>query len=73
MYFAAFAAALGINVLAVIEGSYRYRFNHSGNERRRIRMALYTAVPGVLAYAVRDGVPIVASLVGAEGPDYPAP
>jgi tRNA A-37 threonylcarbamoyl transferase component Bud32 len=70
VYFAAFAAALGINVLAVIEGSYRYRFNHSGSDRRRIRVALYTTVPGVLAYAVRDGVPIVASLVGAEGPDY---
>jgi eukaryotic-like serine/threonine-protein kinase len=52
-------------VLAVIEGTYRYRFNHNGNERRRIRVALYTAVPGVLAYAVRDGVPIVASLLGS--------
>ena len=72
VYHAAFASALGINLLAVAEGTYRYRFNHDANERRRIRMALYTAVPGVLAYAVRDGVPIVASLAGAEHPEYPA-
>jgi hypothetical protein len=72
VYFGAFACALGINVLAVIEGTYRYRFNHNASERRRIRMALYTAVPGVAAYAVRDGIPIVASLVGRDGPDYPA-
>jgi eukaryotic-like serine/threonine-protein kinase len=70
VYFAAFACALGINVLAVVEGTYRYRFNHNANERRRIRMALYTAVPGVLAYVVRDGVPIVASLAGRDGPEY---
>ena len=41
------------------------------NERRRIRMALYTAVPGVLAYAIRDGIPIVASLLGLRRPEYP--
>jgi eukaryotic-like serine/threonine-protein kinase len=35
-------------------------------------MALYTAVPGVLAYAVRDGVPIVATLLGGHRPEYPA-
>ncbi len=64
VYYAAFACALGINVLAVGEGAYRYRFNHDANERRRIRMALYTAVPGVLAYVVRDGLPIVATLRG---------
>jgi hypothetical protein len=72
VYYGAFAAALGINVLAVGEGAYRYRFNHNANERRRIRMALYTAVPGVLAYAVRDGFPIVAAFAGLAPPDYPA-
>jgi hypothetical protein len=73
VYLAAFACALSINVLAVGEGALRYRFNHNVNERRRIRMALYTAVPGVLAYAVRDGLPILAKLVGAEVPQYPTP
>lgn len=72
VYYAAFATALAINVLAVGEGAYRYRFNHNANERRRIRMALYTAVPGVLAYAVRDGIPIVAQLFGGDGPEYRA-
>ena len=72
VYYAAFATALGINVLAVAEGALRYRFNHNANERRRIRMALYTAVPGVLAYAIRDGIPIVATLLGTESPRYPA-
>ena len=71
VYYAAFATALGINVLAVAEGAYRYRFNHNANERRRIRMALYTAVPGVLAYAIRDGIPIVATLLETESPQYP--
>jgi tRNA A-37 threonylcarbamoyl transferase component Bud32 len=73
VYYAAFACALGINLLAVAEGAFRYRFNHNANERRRIRMALYTAVPGVLAYAIRDGIPIAASLVGLEGPRYATP
>jgi hypothetical protein len=73
VYLAAFAIALAINLLAVAEGAYRYRFNHNANERRRIRMALYTAVPGVLAYAVRDGIPIVAALAGVEAPRYAGP
>jgi GAF domain-containing protein len=72
VFYGSFAAALGLNVAAIIEGIYRYRFNHDANERRRIRMAVYTAVPGVLAYAVRDGVPIVASLTGTQPPVYPA-
>ena len=71
VYLAAFACALAVNVLAVGEGAYRYKFNHNANERRRIRMALYTAVPGVLAYVVRDGFPIVATLVGTSMPEYP--
>jgi serine/threonine-protein kinase len=71
LYYAAFAVALGINLLAIVEGLFRYRFNHDANERRRIRMAVYTAVPGVLAYVVRDGMPIVASLIGVDAPTYP--
>ena len=52
-------------------GCYRYRFNHDRNERRRIRMAVYTAVPGILAYALKEGLPIVASLAGFGPPVYP--
>jgi hypothetical protein len=70
-YYASFAAALALNVAAVVEGVYRYRFNHDANERRRIQMAVYTAVPGVFAYALKDGVPIVAMLTGSRMPVYP--
>ena len=71
VFYASFAAALGINVAAVVEGVYRYRYNHDANERRRIRMAVYTAVPGVFAYAIKDGVPIVAQLFERPVPVYP--
>jgi eukaryotic-like serine/threonine-protein kinase len=73
VYYGSFALALGINVLALVEGVYRYQVNHDANERRRIRMAVYTAVPGVFAYALKDGVPIVAMLMGATSPPYPWP
>ena len=73
VYFASFAAALAVNVAAVVEGTYRYRFNHNANERRRIRMALYTAVPGILAYAIKEGVPITAAAAGLAAPHYPLP
>jgi len=71
VFYGSFAAALALNVAAVVEGVHRYRVNHDANERRRIRMAVYTGVPGVLAYAVKDGVPIVAQLFGAHAPVYP--
>jgi hypothetical protein len=73
VYYASFAAALGINVAALAEGVLRYRFNHDRNERRRIRMAVYTAVPGILAYALKEGLPIVASLAGSGPVVYPTP
>jgi eukaryotic-like serine/threonine-protein kinase len=72
-YYGSFALALTINVAAVVEGVYRFKFNHDANERRRIRMAIYTAVPGVFAYALKDGVPIVAMLAGTAIPSYPLP
>jgi tRNA A-37 threonylcarbamoyl transferase component Bud32 len=71
--YGSFAVALGINVAAVGEGLYRFRFVHDMNERRRIRMAVYTGVPAVLAYAVKEGIPIVAGLLGASPPRYSWP
>lgn len=65
-YYGSFAVALTINLLAIAEGIYRYRFDHGANERRRIRMALYTAVPGVLAYAIRTGLPAIGGFTGEE-------
>ena len=73
VFYSSFIAALGINMAAVVEGVHRYRFNHDANERRRIRMALYTGAPGVLAYAVKDGVPIAAQLAGAAPVIWPGP
>ena len=71
VFYAAFAAGLALNVAAVAEGVHRYRFNHDANERRRIRVALYTGAPGVLAYAVKDGVPIVSRMAGMPAPAWP--
>ena len=64
VFYGSFSTALALNLAAIGEGVYRYRFNHDANERRRIRMAVYTAVPGIAAYALRDGLPVVASLLG---------
>jgi hypothetical protein len=72
-YYGSFALGLAINVAVIVEGVYRYQVNHDANERRRIRMAVYTAVPGVSAYALKDGFPIVAMLAGAAMPTYPWP
>lgn len=72
VFYTSFAAALGLNLLAIAEGVYRFRFNHNANERRRIRMAVYTAVPGVIAYAIKDGMPMVALLFGRAAPMFPA-
>ena len=73
VYFGSFAFALSINVFALVEGVHRYHVITDANERRRIRMAVYTAVPGVIGYAVKDGVPIVAALAGRPMPVYPWP
>jgi hypothetical protein len=72
-FYASAAAALAINVVAIGEGTFRYRLNQDANERRRVRMVLYTAVPGVLAYALKDGVAILAAAAGATPPLYPWP
>ncbi len=71
VFYGSFAWALAINVAALMEGVYRYRFNHKANERRRIRVAVYTAVPGVFAYALKDGVPLIAALGARTMAAYP--
>jgi hypothetical protein len=71
VFYGSAATALAINLMALVEGVFRYRLNHDANERRRVRMALYTAVPGVLAYAVKDGFSIAANIAGGAPPVYP--
>jgi tRNA A-37 threonylcarbamoyl transferase component Bud32/GAF domain-containing protein len=68
VYYGSFVAGVAINLAVVAEGLYRFRFNHDANERRRIRMACYTGVPSVVAFAIKDGVPIAAGLMGRQPP-----
>jgi tRNA A-37 threonylcarbamoyl transferase component Bud32/GAF domain-containing protein len=69
--YASFVASLAVNLAVIVEGLYRYRVVHDANERRRIRMAVYTGVPSVLAYSAKDGIPIVAGLMGLGSVRYP--
>jgi predicted Ser/Thr protein kinase len=64
LFDASFAIALGANVLIVIEGIHRYRTELDVSERRRIQLVVYTGVSAVFAYAIKAGVPLVASLAG---------
>jgi hypothetical protein len=63
VYYASFAAALAVNVAAIFEGFWRYQRIEDPNERRRISIAVWTTMPGVLAFAIKDGVPAVAALI----------
>lgn len=64
LFDASFAAALGANVLIVIEGIHRYRTALDATQRRRIQIVVYTGVPAVFAYALKAGIPLVSSLAG---------
>jgi hypothetical protein len=70
-YFGSFAAALIVNVVAIVEGVLRYRGLQDQNEKRRIRIVVLTAVPGVLAYAVKDGAPLAARLIAGTQIELP--
>jgi tRNA A-37 threonylcarbamoyl transferase component Bud32 len=56
-FFTSFAVAVAMNVAIVVEGLLRFRANPDPTERRRTEIAVMTIVPGVLAFAVKDGVP----------------
>ncbi len=70
-YYVSFAAALAVNVWAIIEGVGRFRTNPNADERRRVRLAMYTTLPGVLAYALKDGLPVVWLLAFGQGLEHP--
>jgi serine/threonine-protein kinase len=70
LYFTSFALALAINVIAVAEGVQRYQ-TLSGALQRRVRLAVFTGVPGVLAFVIKDGLPIAALLRGRVAPTLP--
>jgi len=66
LFFGSFAAAVAMNLGIVAEGVTRFRANPDQNERRRIEIAVLTIVPGVIAYAVKDGVPGIGFLLGRD-------
>jgi len=63
-YFGACAAAVAMQVAVMGDGLFRFRRNTDQTERRRIQIAVLTIVPGVLAFAVKDGVPLLSMLGG---------
>lgn len=61
--YGSFFAALALNVMAMVEGVMRYRHRSDANERRRIRVALYTTVLGILAFAGKEGASALLAIV----------
>ena len=63
-FYTSFILALTLNVVAVVEGIWRFR--HLGHQRAQSHpLVVMTAVPGVLAFAVRVGVPAISRLGGS--------
>jgi tRNA A-37 threonylcarbamoyl transferase component Bud32 len=60
---ATFVAAVLANAAIVIEGLDRYKRNPDPNERRRIQVVVYTGVPGALAWAIAESVPLASTLL----------
>jgi len=71
VFYASFALGLAVNILAIVEGIKRYRLQEP-RQQRRIRIVLWTAVPGVAAFAARDGVPAVVFLLTGQTFQLPA-
>jgi tRNA A-37 threonylcarbamoyl transferase component Bud32 len=66
LYFGSLALALVINVATMAESVTRFHHNSDEGERRRIKLAMVTIVPGVLAYAINGGIPSVGFLLGRD-------
>jgi tRNA A-37 threonylcarbamoyl transferase component Bud32 len=66
LYFGSFAAAVVMQIGIVSEGLRRFRATPDPNERRRIQIAVLTIVPGVIAYAIKDGLPAMGHLLGQD-------
>jgi len=63
LWTATFLLAVLANAAIVIEGYGRYRRNPDANERRRIMVVVYTGVPGALAWAISEMLPVAGSLL----------
>ncbi|MGH9350326.1 MAG: protein kinase domain-containing protein [Vicinamibacterales bacterium] len=64
LFFTSFAVAIAMNLVVVGDGVRRFRCNQDLNERRRIAISVMTIVPGVLAFAIKDGLPGIGILLG---------
>jgi tRNA A-37 threonylcarbamoyl transferase component Bud32 len=58
-----FVVAVLANAAIVVEGFGRYRRNPDLNERRRIMVVVYTGVPGALAWAISETLPVIGAVV----------
>ncbi len=66
LYFTSFALTIAMSVAVMIEGVHRFRCNQNQKERRRIAISVMTIVPGVLAFAIKEGVPGVGAVFGRD-------
>jgi eukaryotic-like serine/threonine-protein kinase len=66
LYFGSFAAGIALNIAVMVEAVHRWRTNQDVTERRRVAISVVTIVPGVLAYAIKEGVPGVGYLLGRD-------
>jgi tRNA A-37 threonylcarbamoyl transferase component Bud32 len=71
LYFTSFTAALAFNVWTIVDGLRRFRAVSDQNQRRRIRLVVALTVPGVLAYAIKDGLPVATTLATGAPVDLP--
>jgi len=63
LWSATFVVAVLANAAIVVEGYGRYRRNPDVNERRRIMVVVYTGVPGALAWAISEMLPVAGALL----------
>jgi predicted Ser/Thr protein kinase len=71
VFFTSFAAALGVNIAAMVEAVWRYRHNPDLDERRRVAVATITLAIATLAYTIKDGVPALAIALMGTSMTYP--
>ena len=64
VFYMSFAAGLLLNILAMVEGVWRYRRNPDPIDRRRVTFATCTLVLATVAFTLRDGVPALSALAG---------
>ena len=62
-YYAIYIVGLVLNIATMIEGWLRFRGMNDAAGRRRVQLAFYTTLPGVLAYGVAQGLPAIGAFL----------